>query len=419
MKNLIVTAIIFFYLSAHSFSQTSKNVLFIGNSYTYYNNLPQMLTDLARSAGDTMTFDSNTPGGYTFQGHSTNATSLAKISAGNWDFVVLQEQSQLPSFPINQVESSVFPYARILDSLVNVNNNCAETVFYMTWGRKFGDASNCANFAPLCTYEGMDSMLYLRYMMMADSNDAIVSPVGAVWRSIRQNYPLIDLYQSDNSHPSLAGSYAAACSFYATIFRKDPTLITNNYGLSAADALNIRQIAKTIVFDSLSKWHVGEYDPAANFNYNITNNYEVTFVNNSTNSNDFIWHFGDGISTSQENPVHTYNSPGTYTVTLISGKCDMTDSITETITITPVSSTTDNNQSTITISPNPVNDFFSINSDNIDNIVILNSIGQSIHSEKIVDYNKTFIYCNNWISGVYYIIIEISGVSSIRKIIKF
>ena len=418
MKKILLLLIIGLNFIVNCQSQNTKNVLFLGNSYTYYNNLPQMLSDLARSAGDTMTFDSNTPGGYTFQGHSTNATSLAKIAVGNWDFVVLQEQSQLPSFPDNQVETSVFPYARILDSLINLNNNCAETVFYMTWGRKFGDASNCANFAPLCTYEGMDSMLYLRYMMMADRNGALVSPVGAVWRSIRQNYPLIELYQSDNSHPSLAGSYAAACSFYATIFRKDPTLITNNYGLPAADALNIRHTAKTIVFDSLSKWRVGEYDPIADFNYNITNNNEVSFSNNSTNSTDYTWYFGDGDSSSNENPIHIYSTPGSYQVTLISEKCGYIDSSIQTITVAPISNTTENENKIISVSPNPVNDIFSINSGNLDKIIIFNSIGQIIHSEKFVETNKTFIHCNDWNNGIYYIYIEVDGVVTVNKIIK-
>ena len=240
-------------------SQT-KRALFLGNSYTYVNNLPQMVANVAISTGDTLIFDNNTPGGYTFQGHSTNAISLAKIALGNWDYVVLQEQSQLPSFPLSQVESDVFPYAHILDSLINAKNLCAETVFYMTWGRKNGDASNCASWPPVCTYSGMDSLLNLRYSLMADNNNAIISPVGAVWKYIRQNFPLIDLYQADGSHPSVAGTYAAACSFYAAIFRSDPTQITFNGGLSDSDAGLIRQAAKYIVFDNLLIWNIGLYD---------------------------------------------------------------------------------------------------------------------------------------------------------------
>ena len=213
MKSLFKYLFLFFVLVLYSSAIAQSNIkraLFLGNSYTYVNNLPQMVADVASSTGDSLIFDSNTPGGYTLEGHSTNATSLAKIAMGNWDYVVLQEQSQRPSFPINQVITDVFPYARFLDSVINAQNICAETAFYMTWGRKNGDASNCAVWPPVCTYSGMDSLLRLRYMMMADSNDAIVSPVGAVWNFIRQNYPLIELYQADESHPSVAGSYAAA-----------------------------------------------------------------------------------------------------------------------------------------------------------------------------------------------------------------
>ena len=101
-------------------AQSVKRVLFLGNSYTYVNNLPQLFADVAHSAGDSVIFDSNAIGGYTLQNHSTDATSLAKIMAGGWNMVVLQEQSQMPSFPIAQVQSSVYPYARQLDSLIHI-----------------------------------------------------------------------------------------------------------------------------------------------------------------------------------------------------------------------------------------------------------------------------------------------------------
>src|SRR5690606_1716533 len=125
-----------------------------------------------------------------------------------------------------QVETEVFPYAKKLDSLVRHYNSCAETVFYMTWGYKNGDAGNCAVYPPICTYQGMDSLLRSRYTMMADSNDALVSPVGPVRRYLRTYHPAIELYDIDGSHPSVAGTYAAACSFYSVLFRKDPSGIS-------------------------------------------------------------------------------------------------------------------------------------------------------------------------------------------------
>ena len=368
-----------------------RRALFIGNSYTSVNNLPQMVADVAASVDDTLLFDSSTPGGYTLQGHSSNATSLSKIALGNWDYVVLQEQSQFPSFPISQVETEVFPFAHILDSLINAKNSCVETVFYLTWGRKNGDASNCASWPPVCTYSGMDSLLNMRYRMMADSNKAILSPVGAVWKYIRQNFPSIELYQSDESHPSIAGTYAAACSFYATLFRKDPTAITFNSTLSAKDAADIRIASKLVVYDSLKNWHIGEYDPLANFTYSISNGNQVNFTNSSLNATNFNWNFGDGGTSISNNPTYTYLSKGTYKVQLISNKCDIFDTTFQTIKITmPVGVDETTLTNDLNIYPNPVSTILSLQCSlsNKTAYKILGVFGQEIQSGIINNIEK-------------------------------
>ena len=368
-----------------------KRALFLGNSYTSVNNLPQMVADIAASVDDTLLFDSSTPGGYTLQGHSSNATSLSKIASGNWDYVVLQEQSQYPSFPISQVETEVFPFAHFLDSLINAKNSCVETVFYLTWGRKNGDASNCASWPPVCTYSGMDSLLNMRYRMMADSNKAILSPVGAVWKYIRQNFPSIELYQSDESHPSIAGTYASACSFYATLFRKDPTAITFNSTLSAKDAADIRIASKLVVYDSLKNWHIGEYDPVANFTYSISNGNQVDFTNSSLNATNFNWNFGDGGTSISNNPTHTYLIKGTYKVQLISNKCDIFDTTFQTIKITmPVGVDETTLTNDLNIYPNPVSTILSLQCSlsNKTTYKILGVVGQEIQSGIINNIEK-------------------------------
>ena len=240
-------------------SQTKK-ALFIGNSYTLENNLAQITASIASSVGDKLIFSTSAIPNYSLQQHSTNSTSLSLIRQGGWDYVVLQEYSQYPSEPLAWVESNVYPFARYLNNEINAYNSSAETVFYMTWGRKNGDASRCAVLPVVCTYVGMDDLTRERYMYMAQANQAIVSPVGAVWRYIRENYPSIELYQTDGSHPSAAGSYAAACCFYAAIFRKDPSLATYNFTIDPTDALKIRAAAKQVVFYNLKTWYIGVYD---------------------------------------------------------------------------------------------------------------------------------------------------------------
>ena len=116
MKKFILT-ILLGIASMQAFSKVTQ-VLFIGNSYTGVNNLPQLFYDLSLSLGDSVFVDTYNPGGYTLQMHSTDVNTLAKINSRPWDFVILQEQSQRPSFPPAQVAMDVYPYARQLDSLI-------------------------------------------------------------------------------------------------------------------------------------------------------------------------------------------------------------------------------------------------------------------------------------------------------------
>jgi gliding motility-associated-like protein len=255
-----VLAVIFIFADILVSGQ-SRSALFIGNSYTYTNDMPQIVADLASSSGDSFTFGMSCPAGYTLHWHTENSTTLGLIDQGGWDFVVLQEYSQYPSEPQNYVDANVYPAATFLDGEINTHNPGAETVFYMTWGRRDGDADRCPVNPAVCTYAGMDDLTRQRYMTMTQANHAIISPVGAVWRWLRQNYPSIELYQSDGSHPSAAGSYAAACSFYTAFFRKDPSSLTYNFTLSSSDAAIIRNAARLVVYDSLLTWHIGEYDP--------------------------------------------------------------------------------------------------------------------------------------------------------------
>ncbi len=314
MKNILSVSV-FILLSMHLNAQTSR-ALFIGNSYTQYNNLPSLVANLAAADGINMVVDSYTPGGYTFQQHSTDATAIAKINSQQWDFVILQEQSQRPSFSPAQVASQVYPYAAVLDSLILNNNPCSETVFYMTWGRKNGDAANCANYPPICTYDGMQARLRESYMEMGMNNQATVSPVGAAWKLVRTWNPNFDLYVSDESHPSLHGSYLAACVHYATLFHKSP--IGNSFisSLSQNDAALLQSAAHAVVIDSLFKWYEYGDIPFASFSYSSLGT-NVQFTNHSINAVNYTWDFGDGNTSSLFSPIHQYSQSGAYQVSLV------------------------------------------------------------------------------------------------------
>lgn len=349
-----VSLLLMLLFSIQSSAQQTK-VLWIGNSYVATNNLPLMFYNLALSGGDTVVYDANTPGGYTLMQHASNATTIQKIQAQSWDYVILQAQSQEPSFPPNQVNANTFPYARVLDSLITTANPCTETVFYMTWGRKYGDSQNCPNYPPLCTFEGMNNRLRSSYKTMADNNNALMAPAGMAWKNSWFADSTINLWVSDNSHPAVAGSYLTACVFYSTLFRKSPVGLSYTGGLNAQTAAFLQQTAWTTVSDSLETWNIGRFDPKANFTF-AQNEAEVTFSNTSTQANSYAWNFGDGLNAADLNPIHTYTAPGSYQVSLVaSNGCGRADTAFSEVTI----STTSIKESAQTVNwrvfPNPSN----------------------------------------------------------------
>lgn len=334
-------------------AQQVKHVLFLGNSYTAVNNLPGLVAQLARAGGDSISWDANTPGGYTLQLHSQDATTLSKISQRPWDYVVLQAQSQEPSLDTPYVQANVFPYARLLDSLIHVNDSCTQTVFYMTWGRKNGDASNCAAYPPVCTYAGMQSQLRGRYLQMAYDNHAVVAPAGIAWQNCIATNPAFDLYQADESHPSLYGSYLTACTFYATIFRQSPVGLNYYGGLTQNEATFLQNIAATTVLDSMSAWNTNVYYPSAAFTASIIAANTVQFTATDTTVTSWSWGDGNTFTPGGPNGTHTYPFGPPYTICLaVSNGCRV-DTLCQTIQPTGIA---DENSNAFTIYPNPAND---------------------------------------------------------------
>lgn len=295
--------------------------MFIGNSYTYVNDLPGTLGALAANLGKEITIDSKTNGGYTFQNHTTDPSTYSKIHSNPWDVVVIQGQSQEPSFPDGQVNSETLPYAIQLSDSVWANNTCSNVMYYMTWGRQNGDPQ----WSEINTFEKMNTRLYNAYLRMADSSDqAMVSPVGGAWSYVRANYPLINLYNADESHPSMEGTYLAACTFYASLFQQSP--VGSNYyaGLDATTAGILQHAATVVVLDSLDHFHLHSVDEPtqAHFSF-VQTGQSIQFLNESSRATAYFWDFGDGQNAVSEDAQHTFGSGGNYTVQLIaSSSCN-------------------------------------------------------------------------------------------------
>jgi PKD repeat protein len=291
----------------------------------------------------------------------------------------------------------------------------------MTWGRENGDASRCTSSPWVCTYEGMDDVIRTSYQFMAEENQAELAPAGAVWRYLRTNYPTINLYSSDGSHPSLQGSYAAACAFYTMIYKKDPTLITWNSSLSESEATTIKMAAKTIVYDAISVWDY-TVNPAVADYTEVIQAGEVSFAVTTENFDSLVWDFGDGTNSTETNPIHTYAASGSYTVTLTVIKCGKSNSQSKTIEIdTTLNTAIFTLENNFTIYPNPTSNLLNItlnrNFKNI-KVVLCDTKGFAVSTKEVQDLSDLSIDISTFSSGTYLLKITADQNIFTSKILK-
>lgn len=228
-------------------------VLFIGNSLTSANNLPAMVAAIAKSRGDKLLYTAHTPGGASLSRHAANQDVLEKLRQQAWDFVVLQEQSQLPGFSTRQLSKIVFPHATRLAEETKKANNNTSVVFYMAMAHRNGDPANKKVSSDLLTFEGAQRRINKTYLTMAQDNQALVAPVGVAWRAVRKKHPEIGLY-ADDVHPNPTGTYLAACVFYATLFQSPCTGAAVPRQVDQSAAQSLQQTADEVVLNPGSSW---------------------------------------------------------------------------------------------------------------------------------------------------------------------
>lgn len=195
-------------------SSGALRVLFLGNSYTYYNNLPRLVEAFAIAGGGRkIETRMIAPGGASLADHLANRNTLAAIRTGRWDYVVLQEQSQLGAVYLVNGEPRVgnaeafFTSARALEA--EIRKAGATPILFHTWPRRDAPDSDRA-------------MLDYAYAHLARELKVLRAPVGPAWQQARAELRGASLYADDGSHPSTAGSYLTAAVVYATLTGESP-----------------------------------------------------------------------------------------------------------------------------------------------------------------------------------------------------
>jgi hypothetical protein len=197
-------------LSAWPQQAPPERVLFVGNSYTYYWNLPQQVAAMAAAQGTPLAARQSVSGGVSLGLHWEGKRGLKTrelIASGQFDAIILQDYS---TRPVLEPDSTLY-YGKLLAEAAQ--NEGARIYLYLTWARE-----NNPLMQP-----GLDET----YSALAKATGATIIPVGPAWRLALQLRPGIQLFELDGSHPSPLGSYLSACVFFGVLTEESPLGLPN------------------------------------------------------------------------------------------------------------------------------------------------------------------------------------------------
>ena len=178
-------------------ARLGTRILFIGNSLTYTNDLPDMVRVLAESAGTPLVTAMAAEAGMSLEDHWTRGRARAMVASGRWDVVVLQQgPSALPSSRENLRQWAERWAAAIRDA-------GAVPVVYMPWPESWRRSA-------------FDSVS-LSYHVAAEAASAPLVPGGDAWLAAWRQDPALELYGGDGFHPSRLGTYVVAVATWARL----------------------------------------------------------------------------------------------------------------------------------------------------------------------------------------------------------
>lgn len=174
------------------------NLLFIGNSLTSSNNLPELVKEYAKTQGKDLFVASIVKSNYALIDHWKEGAIQASIESKSFDFVMVQQG------PSSQPDGRalLIEYGGLISELCNSND--AKLAYYMVW-------------PSLANYDTFDGVIN-SYRIAANRTNDILCPVGEVWKSYFDETGDFSYYGSDGFHPSLAGSTVAAQVIYESLF---------------------------------------------------------------------------------------------------------------------------------------------------------------------------------------------------------
>jgi len=229
----------------------TPRILFIGNSYTSYNDLPKLFQQVVASTGAAAPeAKASTPGGSPFAQHLQEAGTLKLVEEGNWDVVILQGQSQEAAASEDDVSvrTRFLSGASNLCQRVRAASPAARIVFYQTWARHADYWKDLKAGVKVGRNPAEMQARTRKWYQRAAGQfpNCTVAPVGDAWELHYQQPGAARFHKPDNSHPEWQGSYLAALVIYGAVVHPPKMEVPFHGNLSDSQAASLQSIAAQV-----------------------------------------------------------------------------------------------------------------------------------------------------------------------------
>ena len=229
-------------------------VLFIGSSYTAFNNVPDRFRDLSRKAGERVFVRYHLALGQPLSYFAASQAATDAIRSWDWDYIVLQGGAQNVAYPTSG-GSSVYMALKELHRKATEDSPGTRVVYMMPWAYEDGMLWMEGRTE---TYEVMQLDIREQTLEWADDLGLVVAPVGMAWYEVLTTWPHGEhfLHDTDWNHASKLGSYLTAATLFSTIWVQDAAEVNYNWEIEKEVAQKLRGVAGHTVMDSLALWNI-------------------------------------------------------------------------------------------------------------------------------------------------------------------
>ncbi|MCJ1805541.1 T9SS type A sorting domain-containing protein [Flavobacterium covae] len=408
-KIIILTFFLYSYLNF--FAQ--EKILFIGNSMTYYNNMPTLFQNLANTKGKNVEVQQYAQGGTGFVNHVNDHNIYRLFSSQKWDAIILQPGTGESVGFSSSTKTTINRGRRLMDSIQKYSP-CSKIILYEISngiGSNNNGGGNYENYFASQT-KIKDSITAIAHGMKV--------PFASAGECFKEHYisskDLLLHSTYNDVHPGLKGSYLVACSIFNTLYQENIAPCNFYGGIDEITAIYLQKISDSVVLKNKPNWLINTYNLHPDFSF-LVNGTNIQLQNQSNNYDSISWNINNEYRTNELSPIYNFQSTGDKSITLTTRKNNCSESITKTIPIISL-----NLDQTKPINydyyPNPIRDFIHIETKKNaqTKFSIIDLSGKIIISEE--NLVKNHIDTSFLNSGIYILILNQENTISKIKLIK-